>query len=215
MSNLNFLHSGGNKVTLSSPDSNPSSDITFKLPQADGSSGQSLVTNGSGTLSFATVTPTIEVDHWFLNTNTTGGIIPGTNWTRHLKIGTGMTVSQDTNGRWTFPSTGIWKITMSVMFRPDANDNVYFDIFITHNSWSNRYHYARGAKANGQANGNNRAQNGGSAVLIDIENTSTYGIDFMLNSHGGSSYTQGYPSGTATSGYPMYTTVMFERMGDT
>ena len=32
MSNLNFLHSGGNKVTLSSPDSNPSSDVTFKLP---------------------------------------------------------------------------------------------------------------------------------------------------------------------------------------
>tara|TARA_A100001035_G_scaffold79780_1_gene61852 strand:+ start:5478 stop:6092 length:615 start_codon:yes stop_codon:yes gene_type:complete len=56
MSNLNFLHSGGNKVTLSSPDSNPSSDITFKLPQADGSSGQAIVTNGSGALSFATVT---------------------------------------------------------------------------------------------------------------------------------------------------------------
>ena len=35
MSNLNFLHSGGNKVTLSAPDSNPSSDVTLKLPQAD------------------------------------------------------------------------------------------------------------------------------------------------------------------------------------
>ena len=47
MSNLNFLHSGGNKVTLSTPDSNPSSDITLKLPQADGSSGQAIVTDGS------------------------------------------------------------------------------------------------------------------------------------------------------------------------
>ena len=36
MSNLNFLHSGGNKVTLSAPASNPSSDITFKLPQPTG-----------------------------------------------------------------------------------------------------------------------------------------------------------------------------------
>ena len=54
MSNLNFLHSGGNKVTLSAPDSNPSSDVTLKLPQADGSSGQFLKTNGSGALSFAT-----------------------------------------------------------------------------------------------------------------------------------------------------------------
>ena len=54
MSSLNFLHSGGNKVTISSPDSNPSSDLTLKLPQADGSSGQFLKTDGSGALSFAT-----------------------------------------------------------------------------------------------------------------------------------------------------------------
>ena len=54
MSNLNFLHSGGNKVTLSTPDSNPSSDLTLKLPQADGTNGQFLKTNGSGALSFAT-----------------------------------------------------------------------------------------------------------------------------------------------------------------
>ena len=53
MSNLNFLHSGGNKVTLSSPDSNPSSDVTFKLPQEDGSSKDILTTNGSGALSFS------------------------------------------------------------------------------------------------------------------------------------------------------------------
>jgi len=59
MSNLNFLHSGGNKVTLSAPDSNPSSDVTLKLPNADGSSGQFLKTNGSGALSFATVDTTI------------------------------------------------------------------------------------------------------------------------------------------------------------
>ena len=52
MSNLNFLHSGGNKVTLSAPDSNPSSDVTLKLPQADGSAGQVLQTDGNGNLSF-------------------------------------------------------------------------------------------------------------------------------------------------------------------
>ena len=54
MSNLNFLHSGGNKVTLSTPDSNPSSDLILKLPQADGTNGQFLKTNGLGALSFAT-----------------------------------------------------------------------------------------------------------------------------------------------------------------
>ena len=55
MSNLNFLHSGGNKVIISAPDSNPSSDVTLKLPQSDGNSGQAMVTNGSGALSFASV----------------------------------------------------------------------------------------------------------------------------------------------------------------
>ena len=53
MSNLNFLHSGGNKVTLSAPASNPSSDVTLKLPQADGSANQVLQTDGSGNLTFA------------------------------------------------------------------------------------------------------------------------------------------------------------------
>ena len=157
----------------------------------------------------------IELDHWFLNANITGGVVPGTNWTRHLKIGTGMSVSQDANGRWTFPSTGIWEITSSVMFRPNTNDNVYFDIFITQDSWSNSYHYARAGKSSGNANNSNLAQNGASSVLIDIENTSTYGIDFRCQSHGGGSYTQGYPSGTATSGYPIYTSVIFKRIADT
>ena len=55
MSILNFLHSGGNKVSLTTPASNPSSDLTFKLPQADGSSGQAMVTDGSGALSFTSM----------------------------------------------------------------------------------------------------------------------------------------------------------------
>ena len=37
MSSLNFLHSGGNRVSLTAPDSNPSSNRTLKLPSnADG-----------------------------------------------------------------------------------------------------------------------------------------------------------------------------------
>ena len=52
MSNLNFLHSGGNKVTLSAPTSDPSSNPNFKLPQSDGSAGQVLRTDGNGNLSF-------------------------------------------------------------------------------------------------------------------------------------------------------------------
>jgi len=42
--------SGGGSVSLASPD--VTTDITFKLPSADGSSGHVLVTDGSGALSF-------------------------------------------------------------------------------------------------------------------------------------------------------------------
>ena len=58
MSELNFLHSNGNKVKLTTPDTLAASK-TFKLPGADGSTGQFLKTDGSGALSFATVDTTI------------------------------------------------------------------------------------------------------------------------------------------------------------
>ena len=54
MSELNLTHSNGNKVKLTTPDT-LSANKTFKLPGSDGSSGQALVTNGSGALSFSSV----------------------------------------------------------------------------------------------------------------------------------------------------------------
>ena len=55
MSNIKLVHSGGNSVSLTTPDSNPAANRTFKLPGADGTSGQALVTNGSGAFSFASI----------------------------------------------------------------------------------------------------------------------------------------------------------------
>tara|TARA_R100001509_G_scaffold5071_1_gene3081 strand:- start:2 stop:697 length:696 start_codon:yes stop_codon:yes gene_type:complete len=52
MSQIKLKHSGGNSVSLSAPNSNPASDIDFKLPQSDGSANQALITDGSGNLSF-------------------------------------------------------------------------------------------------------------------------------------------------------------------
>ena len=54
MSELNLTHSNGNKVKLTTPDT-LAANKTFKLPGADGTSGQFLKTDGSGALSFATV----------------------------------------------------------------------------------------------------------------------------------------------------------------
>ena len=51
---IKLVHSGGNAVSIAVPTSNPSaSEVEFKLPQSDGSSGQAMVTDASGNLSFA------------------------------------------------------------------------------------------------------------------------------------------------------------------
>ena len=56
---IKLVHSGGNSVSLAVPTSNPSSsEVAFKLPQADGSANQVLKTDGSGNLAFATVADT-------------------------------------------------------------------------------------------------------------------------------------------------------------
>ena len=52
MSELNFTHSNGNKVKLTTPDT-LAANKTFKLPGIDGSSKDILTTNGSGALSFS------------------------------------------------------------------------------------------------------------------------------------------------------------------
>ena len=54
MSKISLKHSGGKVVSLNSPTSAPTSaDVAFKLPNADGTNGQALVTDASGNLSFA------------------------------------------------------------------------------------------------------------------------------------------------------------------
>ena len=55
MSSIKLKHSGGNSVSLNPPTSAPtSSEVAFKLPNADGSANQLLKTDGSGNLGFIT-----------------------------------------------------------------------------------------------------------------------------------------------------------------
>ena len=92
MSSLKLKHSGGNSVSLNPPSSAPtSSDVAFKLPNADGSSGQYIKTDGSGALAFATPSDTkwvygsaADYDQW---TSTTDAAFSGwgTNW-QHIRI---------------------------------------------------------------------------------------------------------------------------------
>tara|TARA_R100000008_G_scaffold85630_1_gene76079 strand:- start:45 stop:749 length:705 start_codon:yes stop_codon:yes gene_type:complete len=53
MSSIKLKHSGGNSVSLNPPSSAPtSSEVAFKLPNADGSADQIIKTDGSGNLAF-------------------------------------------------------------------------------------------------------------------------------------------------------------------
>ena len=115
MSELNFTHSNGNKVKLTTPDT-LAANKTFKLPGADGSSGQAMVTDGSGAFSFASMpTPSVAgitmMDQWRItndNNKTTNQTIDS-NWERtdtlFAQIGTGVSES---SGIFTFPQTGIY-----------------------------------------------------------------------------------------------------------
>ena len=117
MSELNFTHSNGNKVKLTTPDT-LAANKTFKLPGADGTSGQAMVTDGNGAFSFASI-PAASVagitmmDQWRIrNDNNKGNNeVIDYNWERSdtffAQIGTGMSES---SGIFTFPQTGIYLI---------------------------------------------------------------------------------------------------------
>ena len=126
MSNIKLVHSGGNSVSLTTPDSNPAANRTFKLPGADGTSGQSLVTDGSGALSFANAAIPYSFSHWYITSDfiLAQGESDGNsndvveNWAEsnapaYERLGTAPTYS---SGQFTLPSTGYWKFTAHMVF---------------------------------------------------------------------------------------------------
>ena len=141
MSNIKLVHSGGNSVSLTTPDSNPAANRTFKLPGADGTSGQAMVTDGSGALSFASMPSggLSMADNWrwtteFTQSNTTSYLTTTSSWERPDSklgiganpLGTGMTQS---GGIFSFPSTGYYLINFMTSSKVD-NDSCEIFTFI-------------------------------------------------------------------------------------
>ena len=102
---------------------------TFKLPGADGSSGQAMVTDGSGAFSFASMpTPSVAgitmMDQWRVrnDNNKTDDQTIDYNWERSdtffAQIGTGMSES---SGIFTFPQTGIYLILVQLQMNGGAS----------------------------------------------------------------------------------------------
>ena len=161
MSNIKLVHSGGNSVSLTTPTSNPSSNITFKLPQADGTANQSLVTDGSGALSFATPSP-YQFSSWYVTSDyqPTAADVTIKNWAEsnadgYERLGTAPTYN---NGVFTMPSTGYWRVQASITYYHTTANGDTFAFALRHStdSGSNYNHFATiggrfGSTGDGQA----------------------------------------------------------------
>ena len=130
MSELNFTHSNGNKVKLTTPDT-LAANRTFKLPGADGTSGQVLQTDGNGNLSFVNPGGITHARGYRLNNtpDASGGTIDLTNWAYEDSssfsghLGSGW--SLPSSGVFTFPTTGIYDVSMMGMMRQLNNSNAW------------------------------------------------------------------------------------------
>ena len=129
MSELNFTHSNGNKVKLTTPDT-LAANRTFKLPGADGTSGQVLQTDGNGNLSFVDPGGITHARNYRMHTtvDASGGSQIVSNWeyeddqsSGHLGSGW----SLPSSGVFSFPTTGIYDISMIGMMRQASDSNAW------------------------------------------------------------------------------------------
>ena len=125
MSNIKLVHSGGNSVSLTTPDSNPAANRTFKLPGADGTAGQTLKTDASGGLSFTTTSKT-TTPAFYVRDSPTSSTKDGLSDVLHsygnITLNTG-TVWDNSNGRFTAPVTGLYQFGFTI-FDGTSNGNI-------------------------------------------------------------------------------------------
>ena len=218
MSELNLTHSNGNKVKLTTPDT-LAANKTFKLPGADGTANQALVTNGSGALSFANAGITM-LDQWYVSTTQSASgnaaITLDTDFIRVSgnvptagHIGTGMTKSS--GGIFSFPSTGIYHIRFvaCVMINSGSTGNRYAQnpILTTHNNstYVNRAMGLDGVDAiSGESFGNPISD-----FIFDVTDITQNKCKFQIQS--GESGWSTYNPDTGR----IHTNVIFTRIGDT
>ena len=208
MSSIKLKHSGGNSVSLNPPTSAPtSSEVAFKLPNADGSANQLLKTDGSGNLGFVAqgVAGITMMDQWSLasdNTKNNGEVIDY-QWERadyhFAQIGTGMTES---SGVFTFPQTGIYLLMCQHQMNTSAS-YAGVKLQISSDSASNWSIVAYGEITNTNNGYHHLTFHG----VVDIQNASTYRARLICDSGNPVQY-----SGDSTA---LRNGITFIRLGDT
>jgi len=148
-------------------------------------------------------------DAWYLSANITSNADITANLSRQsgtlvTKIGTGMSES---SGIFTFPSTGIWKVSANIYGVNDTGDVVLCFIVASDDNFSSEANVGL-AKFGSGASSSPTGGIGYAEVLLDIEDVSTDKVKFKTVSIASGSYIGG---GT----YPDASTFSFVRMGDT
>jgi len=212
MSELNLTHSNGNKVKLTTPDTLAASK-TFKLPNADGSSNQAMVTNGSGALLFASLGVTMA-DQWMLTSNFSPGgavSIVTSGWGRVSRTGYGSIGSAMTqsSGVFTYPQTGIYFVEYTAqLISTSAQRYMGQRIQTTHNNSS----YAHATDVNthiGITNSYGAYAQATSSVIQDVQDVTQDKVRFCVSAFTPGDTTLQGDSSRAT------THVTFIRLGDT
>ena len=121
--------------------------------------------------------------------------------TAFSKIGTGMTES---SGVFTFPSTGIYKVSATIRAYSSTNDVVSIEIKVTTNN--SDFSVVADAAVGDQSN--NKSQTGTVSSFVDVTDTSNVKVKFRAGS---------LSSGTVIEGNSSYNKTVFEfiRLGDT
>ena len=215
MSKISLKHSGGNVVSLNSPTSAPTSaDVAFKLPNADGSAGQFMKTDGSGNLSFDAVTAGITMaDSWRLSSSyTCGNGFLTANWEQvdtynYGRIGSSMSQS---SGVFSFPVTGIYLVHYFVNFKC-GTDQSYLSAFLHTTTDNSNYSifFSTDEQINDVSGGGQQYATAHGQAILDITDVSTHKIKFQVDGYNSPNYTiEGDSSFTRTG-------VNFVRLGDT
>ena len=216
MSNIKLVHSGGNSVSLTTPTNNPAANRTFKLPGADGTSGQAMVTDGNGALSFATISASplgIQMfDSWYLTADKTSNGDITSDLSRvalsgaAAQIGSGMTES---SGIFTFPNIGKYLIIFTGAFNVAGNDTagLRVDVTVDDNTY-NQVSQVNGGQSHYSGGTQNSTSTATGFYFLDVTDTSNVKVKFETSSIGSNSALKGSSTYVRTG-------FIFARIGDT
>lgn len=188
-----------------------SSNVTFNgninagtIKDATGTN-TGLTIDSSGSVNFPN---TIEIDLWALQSDFATDAATPTDWARNTSnngayVGTGMSVS---SGVFSFPRTGIYKITGSMFFvvgGSDATAAIIMQVTTDNSTYNTAL-----VTPEGNRNASDVSCHAGFQYILDVTDTSNVKVKLLTNSFG---------SGTSLRGNSGFveTNIIFERIADT